>query len=54
MDEAGPDPIYHSQLGFYPDDQATLVLSLQHNAMMANVQVASAPRGLTEVKRLKA
>jgi hypothetical protein len=54
MDEAGPDPIYHSQLGFYPDDQATLVLSLQHNAMMANVQVASAPRGLTEVKRLNA
>jgi hypothetical protein len=54
MDEAGPDPIYNSTLGFYPDDQATLVLSLQHNAMMANVQVASAPRGLTEVKRLKA
>jgi hypothetical protein len=41
MDEAGPDPVYHSQLGFYPDTQAALVLSMQHNAMMANVRAAS-------------
>jgi hypothetical protein len=54
MDEAGPDPVYHSQLGYYPDDQATLVLSLQHTTMTANVQGASAPRGLKEVKRLNA
>jgi hypothetical protein len=39
MGEVGPDPIYNSRLGFYPDDQATLALNLQHNAMIANGQV---------------
>ena len=39
MDEVGPDPIYNSRLGFYPDDQATLALNLQHNAIIANAQV---------------
>jgi len=54
MVEAGPDPVYHSQLGFYPDDQASLVLNMQHNSTTANVQIASAPSGLEQVKRLMA
>jgi hypothetical protein len=39
MGQAGPDPVYNSRLGFYPDDQATLALNLQQNAMSANCQV---------------
>jgi hypothetical protein len=41
MYKVGPDPVYNSQLGFYPDDQATLVLNLPHNATMTNVQIST-------------
>jgi len=53
MGEVGPDPIYNSQLGYYPDDQATLVLSLQHNAMMVNMQVASLDSGVYSPSRFQ-
>ena len=38
MNQVGPDPVYNSTLGFYPDDQAALVLSLQHNAMTTSLR----------------
>jgi hypothetical protein len=41
MDKVGPDPVYDSHLGYYPEYQGELVLSLPHNAIGANVQVAS-------------
>jgi hypothetical protein len=39
MDKVGPDPIYNSRLAFYPDNQATLALSLQDKSVTANLQV---------------
>jgi hypothetical protein len=42
MGEAGPDPIYNSQLGYYPEGQGGLVLSPSHTGMMPSVQTAEA------------
>jgi hypothetical protein len=45
MDEVGPDLIHNSKLGYYPDDQATLMLNMQHNPTMTNVQVLASALG---------
>jgi hypothetical protein len=41
MSEVGSDPVFNSRLSYYPDNQATLVMTLGHDAMTTNAQVSS-------------
>ena len=41
MTRVGPDPTFDSHLGYYPENQATLVLGALHNSTRANTHVSS-------------